>query len=195
MNSLTEKTLQVEEVFSGRVFKVEVHQVLLPDERIARREIVRHNGGACVLALDDEGQIYLVRQYRKPLEAELLEIPAGKLEAGEEPIECAKRELLEETGLQAENLASLAILYPSPGYTSEVLTIYLATGLIKGPASLDEGEYLVLQRMPLADALSMLDRGEIRDAKTQVALLALARKMNLKASVPNGNHIPGGDSI
>jgi ADP-ribose pyrophosphatase len=179
MNSLTERTLQVEEVFSGRVFKVEIQQVLLPDERIARREIVRHNGGACVLALDDEGQVYLVRQYRKPFEAELLEIPAGKLEAGEKPIDCARRELLEETGLRAENLVSLAVLYPSPGYTSEALTIYLATGLTKGTACLDEGEYLVLQRMPLTDALSMLDRGEIRDAKTQVALLTLARKMSI----------------
>ena len=174
----TEKTLTTEKVFAGRVFEVEVQTVELTDGRPARREIVRHNGGACVLALDDRQRIYLVRQYRKPYDTELLEIPAGKLEPGEDPAACAARELLEETGLQAGQIEFLAAMYPSPGYCSEILSIYLATSLRQGTARPDEGEHLSCHPVLLADALAMVDRGEIHDAKTLVALLTLSRRLN-----------------
>jgi ADP-ribose pyrophosphatase len=176
---LTEETIAYDEVFSGRVFQVEVQTVKMPDGRPARREIVRHGGGACVLALDGSQGVHMVRQYRKAFDRELLEIPAGKLEAGEAPEACARRELTEETGLRAENLGLLATIYPSPGYCSEILYIYLATGLTAGEACLDDGEHLVSEILPLAEALAMVDRGELPDAKTQIALLALVRRMSL----------------
>jgi ADP-ribose pyrophosphatase len=175
---LNEITQQTERVFAGRVFQVEVQTVRLTDGRPARREIVRHGGGAGVVAIDEQQRVCLVRQYRKPMEAALLEIPAGKLEPGEEPAACAKRELAEETGLLASRIDWLAEIYPTPGYSSEVLSIYLATGLIQGDSRLDDGEHLNCLTIPLAEALVMIDRGEIRDAKTLVGLLTLSRRLS-----------------
>ena len=146
------------------------------DGRQAQREIVRHSGGACVLPVDDDNQVYLVSQFRKPYDTIMLEIPAGKLEPGEEPLACARRELTEETGLTAGRIEYLMTIYPSPGYCSEILTIFLATGLKPGPANPDDQEHLICHRIPLADALALVDSGEIRDAKTQVALMAFARR-------------------
>lgn len=174
-----EETIHTDLVFDGRVFQVEVQSVRLHDGRPAMREIVRHSGGACVIPLDDDQHVYLVRQFRKPYDQMLLEIPAGKLEPGEDPLVCARRELTEETGLQADRFEHLSTLYPSPGYCSEILTIYLATGLVSGQANPDDGEHLSCHRYPLSEALTMLDNGEIRDAKTQVALLTLARRLNI----------------
>jgi ADP-ribose pyrophosphatase len=176
---LTENTITRKQVFDGSVFQVEVQTVEMPDRRTARREIIRHSGGACVLAVDERLSIHMVRQYRKAFDRELLEIPAGKLEPGEAPDACARRELAEETGLQAENLSLLSTIYPSPGYCSEILYIYLATGLIAGEARPDDGEHLIGETLPLFEALDMVDRGEIPDAKTQIALLALCRRMSL----------------
>lgn len=170
-----EPSHHVEQPFSGRVFNVEVHAVTLPDGASSRREIVRHNGGACVLALDSRRCVTMVRQYRKAFDCELLEIPAGKLEKGEDPLDCARRELSEETGLSADRFQWLTTFYPSPGYTSEILHIYLATGLTPGQAHLDKGEFLSCQTLPLDTLLEMVDRGEIRDAKTVIALLLTAR--------------------
>ena len=170
-----EETTAMDQRFAGRVFQVEVHDVRLPDGRMAKREIVRHNGGACVVAVDDDDNVYLVRQFRKPFEEELLEVPAGKLEVGEDPLECATRELMEETGLAARSIEWLATVYPSPGYLSEILYIYLATGLTYGQNNLDDGEFLSVHPYPMAELLAMIDRGEIRDAKTQVGLLRAAR--------------------
>jgi ADP-ribose pyrophosphatase len=174
---LTEKTIEVTKVFEGQVFQVEVQTVEMPDKRHARREIVRHGGGACILAVDDHDHVYLVRQYRKAFDSELLEVPAGKLEPGESPEACARRELAEETGLQAENVELLARMYPTPGYCSEILYIFLATGLVVGEARLDDGEHLVCQTFPVADVLAMIDRGEIADAKTLIALLSYRRRL------------------
>jgi ADP-ribose pyrophosphatase len=170
-----EPSLQIEQKFCGRVFTAELHTVALPDGRTARREIVRHSGGACVLALDDHDQVAMIRQYRKAFEADLLEIPAGKLEPGEDPADCARRELSEETGFTTGSLSLLATLYPSPGYCSEVLSIYLATNLKAGQAHPDDGEHLSCSMIALHDLLDRIDRGEIRDGKTQVALLMLDR--------------------
>lgn len=170
-----EETTAFDQRFAGRVFQVEVHDVRLPDGRMAKREIVRHNGGACVVAVDEHENVYLVRQFRKPFDEELLEVPAGKLEPGEDPLACATRELMEETGLAAESIEWLATVYPSPGYLSEVLWIYLATGLTYGQNNLDDGEFLSVHPLPMALVLDMIDRGEIRDAKTQIGLLRAAR--------------------
>jgi ADP-ribose pyrophosphatase len=170
-----EETTGMDQKFNGRIFRVEVHDVRLPDGRMAKREIVRHAGGACVVALDEHLNVYLVRQFRKPYETELLELPAGKLEPGEDPLVCATRELLEETGMTARSMEWLATVYPSPGYCSEILTIYLACDLTCGQSNLEEGEFLSVHPYPFNEALAMVDRGEILDAKTQVGLLRAAR--------------------
>jgi ADP-ribose pyrophosphatase len=175
----TEKTIDIQNVFNGQVFQVEVQTVEMPDQRHARREIVRHGGGACILAVDDARNVYLVRQYRIAFASELLEVPAGKLEPGETPEACARRELAEETGLRANHIERLASMYPTPGYCSEVLHIFLATGLVEGEAAPDDGEHLICQAYPLEDVLAMIDRGEIADAKTQIALLSLYRRLTV----------------
>ncbi len=174
----TEHTVSKETMFAGRVFQVELHSVVLPDGRHASREIVRHNGGACIVALDERQHVYLVRQFRKPYDMEMLELPAGKLELGEDPLVCARRELREETGLDADRITLLSTVYPSPGYCSETLSVYLATGLTVGQSQLDEGEFLDLHVYPLEQALDMIDSGEIRDAKTQIGLLKVARLLS-----------------
>lgn len=181
INLFSEKTIHSDTVFSGRVFSVEVQTVRLHDGRPAHREIVRHNGGACIVAMDSRQQVYLVHQFRKPYDAMMLEIPAGKLEPGEAPLSAARRELTEETGLTADKIELLATMYPSPGYCSETLTIFLATGLTQGKATPDEGEHLSCQCYPLSDVLEMIDSGEIRDAKTIVGLLTLSRRLALQA--------------
>lgn len=177
----TEETISKDILFNGRVFQVELHTVRLPDGRQARREIVRHYGGACVVALDERRHVYLVRQYRKPYDMDMLELPAGKLEPGEDPLECARRELQEETGLLATDIRLLATVYPSPGYCSETLSIFLATGLSAGESQLDDGEFLDIHVFPIEQALAMIDSGEIRDAKTQIGLLKVARILSQPA--------------
>ena len=172
-----ERSEHIEQPFSGRVFNVEVHAVTLPDGRMSRREIVRHNGGACVLPLDKDLNVTLVRQYRKAFDREMLEIPAGKLEPGEDPLTCARRELAEETGLTARQFLLLTVFYPSPGYCSEVLSVYLATGLTKGKANPDEGEFLACQTYPLDTLLDLVDQGKIQDGKTLIALLMTSRRI------------------
>lgn len=179
---LQEKTICREKTFSGRVFQVEVRQVELSDGSHAGREIVLHDGGACIVPMDVDNNIYMVSQYRAPFDRIMLEIPAGKLERGEAPLSCAVRELAEETGFQAQNVSHLATIFPSPGYCSEILHIYLGTGLIPGPASPDTGEILTCTKYRMEELLAQIDRGEICDAKTVVALLALDRKLKAAAA-------------
>lgn len=149
-------------------------KALLPDGSEAFREVVEHPGGVCVAALTDEGEVLFVRQFRYPYSEEVLEIPAGKRERGEaDPLECGKRELLEETGATAENFFSMGVIYPTPGYTNELLYLYGATGLTFGEASPDEDEFLTVERIPLERAVEMVMAGELPDSKTQIAVLKL----------------------
>jgi len=176
MSSLfTEKTIDRKTIFEGRVFTVHLDTVELQDGKIARRELVRHNGGACIVALDDQNRTYLVHQFRKPFEQMLLEVPAGKLEIGEDPMACAARELTEETGWIANQIVSLGKMYPTPGYCGEILYLFLGLDLVQGVARLDEGEYLDVVEMPFSEALAMIDRGDLPDAKTQMALIKAQR--------------------
>lgn len=174
---LREETIGREEAFAGRVFQVEVRQVQLSDGSNAGREIVLHNGGACIVPLDKDNNVHMVRQYRAPFDDIMLEIPAGKLEPGEDPLSCAARELAEETGFRSSNIEHLATIYPSPGYCSEILHIFLGTELTPGEAEPDEGEILTCDSYPLDSLLQMIDSGAIKDAKTVVALLALERRL------------------
>lgn len=170
-----ETTLDSTTIFEGKVIRVTVDTVELEDGSAGYREIVHHHGGACVLAVTDNDEVYLVRQYRYALEEEIWELPAGKLEAGEDPFEAAKRELSEECGVTADEFIDLGVLYPTVGYDSEKIYMYAARGLHAVPQHLDQGEFLDVVKLPFAKALDMVMKDEIRDSKTAAALLKYAR--------------------
>ena len=168
---LTEKTLRSERIYDGKIIHVRRDEVLLPNGHTAMREVVAHPGGVGILALDGDGTVLLVRQYRYAFGRTLLEIPAGKREKGEEPFVTAQRELKEETGATADHWLPMGQLIASPGCYDEVLYLYLATGLRFGQTHPDEDEFLALERMPLAELVRRCMDGEITDAKTVCAAL------------------------
>lgn len=169
--NLTEKTLEEKVIFDGRVIHVSLDKIELPNGRTSSREVVKHPGGVGIAALTENGEIILVNQFRYPYKSEILEIPAGKLNPGEDPLECGKRELREETGAAAAEYINLGKLLPSPGYTNEIIHLYLAKDLSYGKQQPDEDEFLDIVKMPLEKAVKMVMSGEIKDSKTQVALL------------------------
>ena len=164
-----EKTVKKNYVFKGKILTVRCDDALLPDGKPCTREIIEHNGGACVLYVED-GKILLVRQFRYPYGESIYEIPAGKLDGAEEPIVAAARELEEEAGIKAEKFELLYIDYPTPGYTNEKIYIYRAYDGKKTKAHLDEGEFLDVEYIPQERVREMLKKGEIRDGKTIIAL-------------------------
>ena len=166
-----EKKVSSRRVFEGRIIRVELDEILLPNGKPGRREVVRHHGGVAVLAIDSNNQVLFVRQYRYPYGEMLLEIPAGKLEPGEDPADCGRRELEEETGCTCGEYAFLAKVYPTPGYVDEVLHLYLARDLTATRQRLDEDEFLTVERIPLQRAVALCLDGTITDAKTLVAIL------------------------
>ena len=170
----TEIKLTSEEIFKGRVVHLYKDEVELENGKHTFREVIRHPGGVCVAALDDELNMLLVKQFRYPLAKELLELPAGKLEYGEDPLTCGARELEEETGFTSDNLSLLGKLYPTPAYTDEVIYIYYARNLIEKKQKLDEGEFLTVIKMPFWEVYNKVMDGEILDSKTQIAVLKLA---------------------
>ncbi|MGN1078145.1 MAG: NUDIX hydrolase [Candidatus Gallimonas sp.] len=169
---LKEKTVRRNYVYQGKIINVRCDDAELPDGRACRREIVEHSGGAAVLCVKD-GKIALVKQYRYAYGEEIYEIPAGKLNAGEDPEKAAGRELTEETGLIASRLVLLFTLYPSPGYTNEKIYVYRTEGVKEGVQKLDEGEFLDAEFLPVDEVKGMIARGEIRDAKTIAAVQSL----------------------
>lgn len=157
-------------VYDGTVIKLDVDEVVLENGKFSSREVVRHVGGAAVLAVDDNQDLYFVRQFRYPYGEEMIEIPAGKLNEGEDPLTCAKRELLEETGLVAEKWEKIGAFRPSPGYTDEVLHIYLARDLSEREQHLDDDEFLDVVKFNAIKAMKLIEKGEITDAKTVIAI-------------------------
>lgn len=176
---LIEKTLSSEKIFDGRIIHVHRDTIRLPDGGEATREVVDHPGGVCILALDDENRALLVSQFRYPYGKVLREVPAGKLEYGEDPTEAAIRELKEETGAVAGDFRSLGELYPSPGYCGEIIRMYLARDLTFGETHLDEDEFLDLERVPFDELVEQVLSGEIKDAKTIAVVLKGKLLLNL----------------
>lgn len=168
---LEEKTLDSSLKFKGKILEVYQDTVLLEDGTNATRDVVRHSGGVCVAALTENNELYFVKQYRYPHKKALLELPAGKLEWGENHFECGKRELREETGFTADEFTYLGALAPTPAYDTEIIHMYLAKGLHKAEQELDDDEFLEVTTIPLSEAVKMIMNNEIEDAKTQIAVL------------------------
>ena len=168
---LIEKTVSQEMIYQGKIINLRRDKAELENGRIATREVVEHPGGVCIAALTPENELLFVRQFRYPYSEVLLELPAGKRDRTEAPLECGKRELQEETGAIGTGYLSLGKLYPSPGYCGEIIHLYLRRVESFGSQNPDEDEFLKVERIPLNRAAEMVLNNEIPDAKTQVAVL------------------------
>ena len=181
---LEEKTISVEKIFKGRVLDVEVHTVSLPDGEVSKRELINHRGAVAVLPLTKDNEVILVEQYRKAIEAVTLEIPAGKLEPGEDNKKLsAIRELQEETGylVTKDRLEKLCDVHVALGYSSELITIYFVDGLEHvGEQNPDDDEFINLKKYPLDEAFRLLDENIITDSKTMLALAYLKNRKGTK---------------
>ena len=173
MEKLTEKTINSKTIFDGKILHVLLDEIELPDGNTASREVVKHVGGVCVAALDEDNCLYFVRQFRYPYKEVTLELPAGKLEKGSTPLENGKRELKEETGCEGYSYVSLGAMYPSTGYTDEIIHLYTCRVKSVGEQSPDEDEFLNVERIPLKKAVEMVLNNQLPDAKTQIAILKL----------------------
>ncbi len=179
----TEKKLRRVNGYTGIIVDVHTDMIRLPNNEITMREVVCHPGGVCVAAVDEDGAVAMVRQYRYPFGTHLWELPAGKLEPEEEPLSAAKRELEEETGLQAEHWTELGAVYTSPGFSTETIYMYLATGLRQGRAHPDPNEFLDVERIALSRLLEQIGSGGIRDAKTMIGALLAQQKLVEKTKI------------
>lgn len=171
--SYEEKTIKSETLYKGKIVDLRIETVELPDKKYAKREIVDHGKGACIIPITDEGKIILIRQYRKAVNEFILEVPAGLVEPGESPEKTADRELQEEIGYKANKLEFLFAGYPSPGFTNEETSFFLARDLVKSELPLDEGEYVERMEFTLDELYSMVKTCVISDMKTIIAILYL----------------------
>ncbi|MCL6638167.1 MAG: NUDIX hydrolase [Firmicutes bacterium] len=172
MSKYMEKLLASKRVFVGKVVSLRVDTVELPGGREGTREVVEYPGAVAVVAVNGRGEVYLVRQYRHAVGMELLEIPAGKMEKGEEAEVCARRELLEETGCEAREVKPLLRFFSTPGFTTEEMHLFLASGLTEGKQNPDDDEFIDVEKVPLERALEMVWSGQICDAKSVAGILA-----------------------
>ncbi len=168
---LEEKTISSESVYKGRIFEVTKDKALLENGAEVQRDVVHHSGGVTVIPITDNNEILMVKQYRYPHHKIMLEIPAGKLEPGESHYDCGRRELLEETGCICREYKYLGEIVPTPAYVSEVIHLYIASGLEYKAQRLDEDEFLDVEKIPLDNAVEMVINGEITDSKTQIGVL------------------------
>ncbi len=168
-----EKTLSSQRIYDGRILSLRVDRVLLENGQETVREVIDHQGAAGVVAFDEEGKLLMVRQYRYPIGREMLELPAGKIDLGETPLQCAARELLEETGYKAERLVLLGRLYPAAAYDVEIVHLYYAQGLTPARQSLDADEILSVEHIDFDEAVRMVLDDEILDSKTQIGILKI----------------------
>jgi ADP-ribose pyrophosphatase len=168
---LYETTISSTEVFSGKIINLRVDKVRLPDGRTSSREIVSHPGAVGIVAINEKKEVLMVKQYRKSVDEILIEIPAGKLEMNEDILECAQRELMEETGFYAKNMKYLAGFYTSPGFSNEIIHLFLAQDLVEQKLPVDEDENIKLELMGLNEAMTNALKGHFKDAKTFAGLL------------------------
>ncbi len=176
MSKFKEERLSGEIVYAGKFIQVHRDEVRLPDGSRAARDYVRHPGAVAIVALTDSGDVVLERQYRYPLARDMVEIPAGKLDPGEGHLETARRELLEETGYVAARWTRLGLVHNAIGYSDEGIEIWLAAGLEKREAKLDEGEFLEVFTLPFEEALAMAQDGRLTDVKTIIGLFWASTK-------------------
>lgn len=165
-----EKTIQEERKYTGNIISVNKATVILPNGKQTTRDIVRHPGASVIVPITEDGQLLLVEQYRKPCDMVSLELPAGKLDAGEPPENCAKRELREETGYIAGNIQKVMSIHSTPGFSDEVLHMYVATQLSESSSCPDEDEFISCSRYAIPDCIRMIQEGKITDAKTIIGI-------------------------
>ncbi|SHJ48506.1 NUDIX hydrolase [Paramaledivibacter caminithermalis] len=166
-----ERTIKSDKLYQGKIINLRIDTVELPDQKYSKREIVEHPGAVAVIPITEDNKIVMVKQYRKSVEEYLLEVPAGKLEIGEEPLDCAKRELLEETGYKSDNLQYIFKFYTSPGFCNETISIFLAKDLIVDVAQPDEDEYIEIEKYDIDELIEKINKEEIKDAKTIISIL------------------------
>ena len=176
---LQEKTLTSDVKYEGVIFTITHDTAELENGKTAPRDVLHHNGGVCVIPVTENNEIFLVKQFRYPYQTVTREVPAGKLEKGEDHAECGRRELLEETGCTCSEYIYLGEMLPTPAYNSEITYMYLAKGLTFTSQSLDPDEFLDVERIPLSEAVAQVMDGTIRDGKTQIAILKAARMLGI----------------
>lgn len=170
-NKLIEKTISSKKVYEGVLLQVYRDEIELEDGNQSVREYIKHGGAVCIVPIDHNDNVYLVRQFRYPFGQAMLEIPAGKLEEGEDPLECAHRELEEEIGMTAQEMTYIGELYPIVAYTTEIIHMYVARGLTRTKQNLDADEFINVETMPLLKLEQEILQGNIRDGKTVAAVL------------------------
>lgn len=176
---MNETIIRTESIYEGRVVRLALLDVQLPDGKLAKRELVRHPGAAAIVALDSAQNLLLVRQFRIAAGQVLLEIPAGTLEANESPLVCAERELQEETGYHPGRIEAIGGIYVAPGYTTEYIHLFVATELTESRLDGDADEFIEVERVPLPEAVAMIERGDIIDGKSIAGILRAARKLGI----------------
>lgn len=177
--NLIEKLTDKQQIYNGKIIDLQLWNVTLPNGVPAGREVVVHRGASAIVPVDEEGSTYLVRQFRTPVNCVLTEIPAGKLDyAGEDRLEAAKRELREETGFTAKKWTHLVDLKTTPGFATEIISVYLARDLSRGETEFDDDEFIDLIKIPLSEAAEMAFSGKLTDAKTITGLLLAQKRVN-----------------
>jgi len=176
----SERTLETEYIYNGKLVNLRIDTVELPSGRKTRREIVEHGACCAIVPIDEEDNVLLVSQYRKPVDKVLLEIPAGNIEPDENPLSCARRELEEETGFSAHRWDEMSVFYTSPGFCTEEMHLFMATGLRPSERSPDIDEFIKLQRVPMARIPEMIAGGEIGDAKSIAGLLMAQNRIRVR---------------
>ena len=178
MSKLKETQLSTEQIYKGSLLDVRRDEVSLPNGKTSSREYIKHPGAACIIPVLPDGKIALIKQYRYPVQSEMIELPAGKLDPGEEPEDCARRELEEEIGYSAGKLTFVCNIHPAIGFASEIMWIYLAEDLVKTTENTDHDEFLEIMPTSLAEAVKMVWDGKITDVKTIIGLLWAERLLS-----------------
>jgi ADP-ribose pyrophosphatase len=174
---MNEKSIGKQEVYKGRVIKLDVHDVELSNGKKSKREIISHPGAVAVVAVDEKQHILMVRQYRFAAQKVLLEVPAGTLNIGENPLEAAPRELREETGYRPQHIERIGGIYVAPGYTTEYIHLFYAHTLVYDPLEMDDDEMIDVERLSFAEVFKKIESGEIEDGKSISSILQVARKL------------------